>query len=239
MLEIKSLQKGKVGVAELDDALFAGRHNPVVLREAVLMYEANRRVGTASTLTRSEVKGTTHKMFRQKGTGRGRRGDRKAPGLRGGGVAHGPKPRDYSYSMPRKALRRALVIAMAGKLRDGEVMRWEGEALSGGKPSTRAVRAALEVLGAAGNALIVAPGAADRDLVLSVRNLPRVRVLPADEVTAYDIVAHRWVVFLDMGYEMLTARLETASQKTASQKTASQKTGSPDAGAAVEQGSAS
>ena len=97
MIEIKSLQQGKVGTTQLDDAVFAGRHNPVVLREAVLMYEANKRVGSHSTLTRSEVKGTTQKMYRQKGTGRGRRGDRKAPGLRGGGVAHGPKPRDYSY----------------------------------------------------------------------------------------------------------------------------------------------
>ena len=212
MLEIKSLQQGKVGVAQLDDAVFAGRHNPVVLREAVLMYEANRRVGTASTLTRSEVKGTTHKMFRQKGTGRGRRGDRKAPGLRGGGVAHGPKPRDFSYSMPRKALRRALVVAMAGKLRDGEVLRWEGDVLSGGKPSTRSVRDSLAALGAGENVLLVAPGAADQDLVLSVRNLPRVRVLPADDVSAYDVVAHRYVVFLDNAYEMLTARLDTGRQ---------------------------
>ena len=212
MLEIKSLQQGKVGVAQLDDAMFAGRHNPVVLREAVLMYEANRRVGTASTLTRSEVKGTTHKMFRQKGTGRGRRGDRKAPGLRGGGVAHGPKPRDFSYSMPRKALRRALVVAMAGKLRDGEVLRWEGDVLSGGKPSTKSVRASLKTLGAGENVLLVTPGAADQDLVLSVRNLPRVRVLPADDMSAYDVVAHRYVVFLDNAYEILTARLDSGRQ---------------------------
>lgn len=207
MIEIKSLQQGKVGTAQVDDAAFAGRHNPVVLREAVLMYEANKRVGTHSTLTRSEVKGTTHKMFRQKGTGRGRKGDRKAPGLRGGGVAHGPKPRDYSYSMPRKALRRALVVAMAGKLRDEEVLRWEGNALEGGKPSTKAVRTSLEVLGAADNALIVAPGAVDQDLVLSVRNLNRVKVLPAEEISAYDVVAHRYVVFLDDAYEMLCSRL--------------------------------
>jgi large subunit ribosomal protein L4 len=217
MIEIKMLQQGKVGVAQLDDALFAGRHNPVVLREAVLMYEANRRVGTASTLTRSEVKGTTHKMFRQKGTGRGRRGDRKAPGLRGGGVAHGPKPRDFSYALPRKALRRALVVAMAGKLRDGEVMRWTGETLTEGKPSTKSVRASLATLGAGDNALIVAPGAVDQDLVLSVRNLPRVRVLPADDVTAYDVVAHRWVVFLDNAYEMLSARLDTGRLGTGAQ----------------------
>ena len=207
MIEIKSLQQGKVGTTQLDDAAFAGRHNPVVLREAVLMYEANKRVGTHSTLTRSEVKGTTHKMFRQKGTGRGRKGDRKAPGLRGGGIAHGPKPRDYSYSMPRKALRRALVVAMAGKLRDGEVLRWEGSALAGGKPSTKAVRASLETLGAAQGALIVAPGVVDQDLVLSVRNLPRVKALPADEVTAYEVVAHRNVVFLDNAFEMLCSRL--------------------------------
>jgi len=207
MIEIKSLKKGKVGTTKLDDAAFAGRHNPVVLREAVLMYEANRRVGSASTKTRAEVKGSTKKIYRQKGTGRARHGDKKAPLMRGGGVAHGPKPRDYTYALPRKALRRALVVALAGKLRDGEVLRWEGGVDLGGKPSTKAVRRALETLGAGDGALIVAPGAVAEELVLSVRNLPRVRVLPADEVSAYHVVAHRWVVLLDDAYEMLCARL--------------------------------
>lgn len=207
MLEVKSLQGGKVGSATLDASPFEARENPVVLREAVLMYEARQRVGTHSTKTRSEIRGSTRKIFRQKGTGRARHGDRKAPGMRGGGIAHGPHPRDYGYSLPRKALAKALRIALSGKLRDGEVLRWEGAPISGEQPSTRTVRQGLEALGADGSALIVAPGPVDRALLLSVRNLPRVRVLPAAEISAYDVVRHRWLVLLDGAYEALRARL--------------------------------
>ena len=207
MVEIKSLQNGKIGTTKLDDAAFAGRFHPVVLREAVLMYEANRRVGTASTKTRSQIRGTTHKMYRQKGTGRARHGDRKAPGMRGGGIAHGPHPRDYSYSMPRKALRRALKVALAGKFRDSEVMRWEGKTVNGDKPSTKAVRLSLESLGAARSVLLVAPGEVDNNLLLSIRNLIRVRALPANEVSAYDLVSHKWLVLLDDAFESLCFRL--------------------------------
>lgn len=211
MAEIKTLKGGKVATSTVDDAPFAGRLHPVVLREAVLMYEANKRVGTASTKTRSEVRGTTKKDRRQKGAGAARRGDKKAPQFRGGGVAHGPKPRDYSYSLPRKALKRALLVAIAGKLKDEEVLRWEGAAAPDA-PSTKTVRGALEVLGAADSALIVAPEAVDRNLLLSVRNLPRVRALPATEISAYDVVYHRWVVLLDGAWEKIVERLGDAVQ---------------------------
>ena len=208
MLEVKSLQAGgNLGSATLDVAAFERRENPVVLREAVLMYEARRRVGTACTKTRSQVNGSTKKIFRQKGTGRARHGDRKAPSFRGGGVAHGPKPRDYSYSLPRKALVKALRIALSGKIRDGEVLRWEGSPISGGTPSTKTARLALEALGAADSALIVSAGEVDKALLLSVRNLQKVRALPAAEVSAYDAVRHHWLVLLDGAYEVLRARL--------------------------------
>ncbi|MFV1958148.1 MAG: 50S ribosomal protein L4 [Planctomycetota bacterium] len=207
MADVKSLSGDAVGTMALDVSAFEGRPNPVVLREAVLMYEARKRVGTASTKTRSEIRGTTHKMSRQKGGGRARHGDRKAPQFRGGGVAHGPRPRDYSYSMPRKALRRALRIALGGKLRDGEVVRWEGESLIGDKPSTKAVRTALDHLGAVDSALLVAAGPVEPGLLLSVRNLPRVRVLPASDVNAYDLVRHHWLVLLDGAYEVLCERV--------------------------------
>ena len=207
MTEIKSLRDGKVGTAQIDASAFEGRANPVVLREAVLMYEANRRVGTASTKTRSEINGSTKKIYRQKGTGRARHGDKKAPIFRGGGVAHGPHPRDYSYSLPRKALKRALKIALAGKIRDGEVFGWEGTPVAGDAPSTKAVRQSLETLGVGQHALIVAAGPVDRNLLLSVRNLPRVRALPAAEISAYDVVSHNRLVLLDGAFDALRARL--------------------------------
>ena len=215
MVEIKTLKAGEHGTSEVDDAPFSGRLHPVVLREAVLMYEARRRVGTASTKTRSEIVGSTKKIYRQKGTGRARHGDRKAPIFRGGGIAHGPKPRDYSYSLPRKALKRALRVALSGKLRDEEVLGWSGE-VAFDKPSTKSIRGILENLGAADNALIIAPDAVDRNLVLSVRNLPRVRALPAAEISAYDVVSHRWLIVLDGAWQKLVDRLEETAAGTES-----------------------
>lgn len=216
MAAIKTYRGGKVSEGELDDATFTfgERMRPAVLREAVIMYEANRRVGTVNTLSRRFVNGSGKKFQRQKHVGRARHGDRKAPQFRGGGVAHGPHPRDFSYSLPRKALRRALQVALAGKLRDGEVGRWEGATLD--RPSTKAARAVLADLGAVESALIVAEGPVDRDLLLSVRNLPRVKALPAAEVSAYEVVAHRSLVLLDGALEALVARISTSEEGSAS-----------------------
>jgi large subunit ribosomal protein L4 len=201
---VRSLKGERLGTATIDASAFGEGHHPVVLREAVLMYEANRRVGTAKVKSRSEVSGSTKKIYKQKHTGRARHGDKKAPIFRGGGIAHGPTPRDYSYSMPRKALKQALRVALAAKIRDGEVLRWEGLSLD--RPATAQVRRGLASLGAEASALIVSDGAADRNLLLSVRNLPRVRILPAAELNAHDVVAHRWIVLLDGAFEALRAR---------------------------------
>lgn len=213
MAQIKSYSNGSVGSAEIDDATFGERHNPVVLREAVLMYEANRRVGTHQTRTRRFVSGTSAKMYKQKHTGRARHGDRKAPLMRGGGVAHGPHPRDYSYSMPKKALKKALQVALASKIRDDELRMWSGASLD--KPSTKSVRGILEALDAGRSALIVAPGAVDTNLHLSVRNLPYVDARSAAEITAYDVVAHDHLVLLDGALDALQARLGAGDQNAA------------------------
>jgi large subunit ribosomal protein L4 len=205
MAAIKTYRNGKVGSSDVDDATFGTDHHPVVLREAVLMYEANRRTGTVNTLTRRFVSGSTKKIYKQKHTGRARHGDKKAPIFRGGGVAHGPHPRDFSYQLPRQALKRALQVALAGKLRDGEVCHWEAARFDA--PSTKAARAALLALGAARSALLVGEGPLDRNLLLSVRNLPRVKALPAAEVSAYDLVAHDHLVLLDGALDALVRRV--------------------------------
>jgi large subunit ribosomal protein L4 len=211
---IKALREGSLTEETVAPGALARVGHPVVLREAVLMYEANRRVGTASTRTRRFVSGTTRKWYKQKHTGRARHGDKKAPIFRGGGVAHGPHPRDHSWQMPRKALRGALRAALAGKLRDGEIVRWGPPTLDA--PSARGVRRALDVLGKGDAALILAAGPVDRNLLLSVRNLRRVRALPAAEATAHDVLAHRWVVLLDGAWEALQTRLAPADRGDAS-----------------------
>lgn len=210
MAVIKTYADGQVAEGDLDDATFTfgERMRPAVLREAVVMYEANRRVGTVNTLSRRFVNGSGKKFQRQKHVGRARHGDRKAPQFRGGGVAHGPHPRDFSYALPRKALKRALQVALAGKLRDGEVVRWQGASFD--EPSTKTARGVLADLGAETSALIVSDGPVERNLLLSVRNLRRVKALPAVEVSAYDVVAHRNLVLLDGALEALVARIATA-----------------------------
>jgi len=209
MATIRQLQGSSLAEASIDDAYFGERHNPVVLREAVLMYEANKRQGTASTRTRRFVSGSTKKIYKQKHTGRARHGDRKAPIFRGGGVAHGPHPRDFSYKMPRKALRKALQVALAGKVRDGEICQWDGAGL-GEKPSTKTIAKVLATLGDKPSALFVTAGPVDKNLLLSVRNLPYARALPANEVSAYDVVAHRHLVLLEGALEALHGRVTVA-----------------------------
>ena len=207
MASIKTFNGGKASEGSLDDATFSFGESmrPAVLKEAVIMYEANKRQGTLNTLSRRFVNGSGKKFQKQKHTGRARHGDRKAPIFRGGGVAHGPHPRDFSYAMPRKALKRALQVALASKLRDGQVSRWEGAHFDA--PSTKAAHSALAALDAAGSALVVSAGPVERNLLLSVRNLKRVRALPAAEVSAYDVVFHRELVLLDGAVEALVARI--------------------------------
>lgn len=164
-----------------------------LLKQVVLAYEANRRVGTASTKRRGEVTGSGRKLYRQKGTGFARMGDRRNPVRVGGGVAHGPRLRDYRQAIPRGMRRRALASALSGKLRDGEVRLLEGLSLA--EPKTRAVAQMLERMGCGGSCLLVLP-AYDGVVLKSVRNLPRVVVREAREVTAYDLLRYHQVVFV-------------------------------------------
>ncbi len=205
MSSIKTYSNGSVRDAAFDAATFGRRLRPAVLREAVQMYEANRRQGTVNTLSRRFVNGSSKKFLRQKGSGGARHGDRKAPSFRGGGVAHGPHPRSFGWSMPRKAKRRALQVALAGKLDAGSIVAWSGLSLDA--PSTKQVHGGLRALGAEGSALIVSAGAVDRNLLLSVRNMPRVRALPAAEISAWDVAFHRTLVLLDGALDVLRSRL--------------------------------
>src|SRR5881397_1529218 len=121
-LPIRNRQGESVGTVEVDPAEFGGKVNRQLLHEVVLMYLANQRAGTHSTLRRGEVAGSTKKLFRQKGTGNARAGTRRTNKRRGGGTAKGPKPRDYEYHLPRKAVRTATRMALLSKLQDKETV---------------------------------------------------------------------------------------------------------------------
>ncbi|MBN1443261.1 MAG: 50S ribosomal protein L4 [Planctomycetes bacterium] len=156
-----------------------------LLKDAVVMYAANRRRGTHDTKTRGDVTGSTRKLWRQKGTGRARAGSKKNPVWRGGGTIFGPHPRDYSYSINKKQKRLALSSALRSKFAEGRVLVLEGLDLDA--PRTRAVAGVLKALGVEGRCLI-GTAQVDRNLVLSTRNIPKVRAKVVSDLNAEDVL---------------------------------------------------
>ncbi len=177
----------KVDSVKIDEAVFGGTVNHAVLREAVLMYQANRRSGTASAKNRVAVCGSGAKPFRQKGTGRARQGSRGAPHHVGGGVAHGPVPRSYRYSMPKKARLAALKSAYLDKLQNATRII---DNIAIDAPRTSQVARLLKNLGVRGPCLIATLGASDA-VVKSTRNIPGVITKRIRDVNAYDLLRPR------------------------------------------------
>jgi large subunit ribosomal protein L4 len=190
-VEVLTMIGGKPGRTEVDTTFLGDKVLTRTLKSAVIMYEANKRTGTHDTLTRAEVARAKRPLFKQKHTGRARVRHPQVPQCRGGGVAHGPHPRDYSYAMPRKALKVALRSALLSKFQDGQAAIIDGFDLKG--PKTKSVAKALKDLKCEGSCLIVVDDAA-KDLVLSARNLRRVRVSEVSQLNAYDVVFHRNLV---------------------------------------------
>jgi len=200
-----------VGTVSVDTEAFGRRSPRRVQREAVLMYQANLRAGTHNTLDRSDVRCNIKKPWKQKHTGRARSGRKSSPLWRGGGVAHGPHPRDYSYALPRKALRVAARAAIAGKLRDDEVVF--ADALAFEKPSTKAAAAMLAKLSVERTCLVVT-AEHDENAFKSFRNLPGVHVLPASDVNAYEVLRHRHLLLTQESFDALRARLAAPARES-------------------------
>ncbi|HXG39696.1 MAG TPA: 50S ribosomal protein L4 [Candidatus Limnocylindrales bacterium] len=178
-----------VGTVELADRLFDAPVNEAVLHQAVVAQLAGRRIGTADTKTRGEVRGGGHKPWRQKGTGRARQGSRRAPHWAGGGTVFGPHPRSYAQKLPKKMRRLALVGALTAKLRDEAIKVVDAFGLEA--PRTRELVGVLEALGAGDGhrrrVLVVAPERVE-PLELSARNLPSVDVILADSLNVVDVL---------------------------------------------------
>ena len=193
----------EVGKVSLDEGIFATEVNDALLWETVRMQLANRRQGTHAVKNRSLVRGGGRKMWRQKGTGRARVGTRNSPLWRGGGVAFGPSPRDYSYSMPKKKKRAALRSALAAKARDGELVVVRDLGLE--EIKTKALAERLKALGVE-NGLVVIP-AKDEVIEKSARNLPKVKVLRVEGLNVYDVLKYDKLVLLESVVEKLEERL--------------------------------
>ncbi len=176
---------------EISDHVFDVPFNEAVVHQAVVRQRANARQGTASTKTRGEVTGSSHKLFRQKGTGNARAGSSKSPLRRGGGITFGPKPRSYRQTMPKKMRHLALRCVLSAKARDGELTILES--LSLGEPKTKEMIQILETLKVDSTALIVTdePKA---NVVKSSRNIPGIKTSPADLINVVDILSSKALV---------------------------------------------
>lgn len=173
---------------ELSEDVFGVRPNQGVVHQALVRQLANARQGTASTKTRAQVSGGGRKPFRQKGTGRARRGSSRTPLLRGGGVAFGPHPRSYRQAMPRKMRRLALRSVLSSKVAEGEMVVVEG--LTFEEPRTKEMARILAALGVSCSALIVT-AEPDANVYKSTRNLERIKTLPANLLNVVDLLSHK------------------------------------------------
>jgi len=182
----------ETGKIELDASTFGIEPNKAVMHQVVTAQLAARRSGTQSTKTRAEVRGGGAKPWRQKGTGRARHGSIRSPQWRGGGVALGPKPRDYSQRTPKKMIRLAVRSALSDRASSGRVVvvgDWGFEA-----PKTQEAVTALDALGTEGRVLIVAERT-DVNTWRSFANLGRAHVVSPGELNTYDVLVSDWVIF--------------------------------------------
>lgn len=200
-LPIYNLNREEVGSIEVSDNVFAVEVNHHLFYEVVKWQLAKRRAGTASTKGRSEVAGGGRKPYRQKGTGRARQGSRRAPNHVGGGVVHGPRPRSYAYRINKKVRRGALRSALSLRASQGRLIVVQDIELA--EPKTKVAAGIFGRL-ADGNALVV--DGPNRNLQLSVRNLPKVKYLNADGFNLYDVLKHQYLVLS----EPVVRRLEGA-----------------------------
>ena len=191
-IDVKSATGKKAGTADLEESWFGIEPNVPVMHQVVTAQLAARRRGTHNTLTRAEVRGGGAKPWRQKGTGRARAGSSTGPHWRGGGVAHGPKTRNYAQRTPKKMIRLALRSALSDRAAEDRVLvvdDWGFDA-----PSTKAALSALAALNLEGKVLVVL---GDDDVVAlkSFRNLPSIQTIRSRELNAYDVLVNDWVVF--------------------------------------------
>jgi large subunit ribosomal protein L4 len=208
-VDVFDLTGAKAGELELADEVFAAEINEALLYEAVRQYNATRRAGTHKTKTRHEVAGSGKKLWKQKGTGRARMGSIRSPLWRHGGTSHGPQPRDYSYSLPKKMTLGALRSALSAKLRDGELAVISSFEL--GDHKTKNLKATLTKLEATKKVLIVDNGE-NRNLALSTRNLEGVELVASHEVQVYDLLNATRVLVSRTAAEKLSKALSTKTE---------------------------
>ena len=208
-IEVRDATGSKAGTVDLPAELFDVTANIPLIHQVVVAQLAAKRQGTHSAKTRAEVSGGGKKPYRQKGTGRARQGSTRAPQFTGGGVVHGPKPRDYSQRTPKKMIAAALRSALSDRARNDRIHAVT-EVISGQTPSTKSAKDFLATLTDARKVLIVI-GRSDEVSAKSVRNLPGVHVISPDQLNTYDVLNADDLVF---SVEALNAYIAAGSAQT-------------------------
>lgn len=183
----------EVGKYEISPEDISATVNKQLLHDVVVMYQASARQGTHKTKSRSEVAGSGKKMYRQKGTGNARAGSRRSNIRRGGGHAFAIRPRDYSYRLPRKAVRAATRMAIAGKIRDEQVVVIDKLAMEA--PKTSAIVSMLKGMGLEGATALIATAGVSPEVYRSARNIQGVSVMPVDDLNALEVLKPQRVLF--------------------------------------------
>jgi large subunit ribosomal protein L4 len=202
-IELKNITGKAVGSIDLDDAVFGAEVHEHLLWEAVKWQLAKRRAGTASTKRMGEVRGTTKKIWKQKGTGQARHGARKAPIFVGGGSVFGPKPRDYEYDMPRKAKKAALRAALSLRASEQKIVVLDSFTTDG---KTKSVAAAIKALG--GNKTLLVDAKTNENLVRGAKNLAASQWLAPEGLNVYDILRHDTLVLTQDAAKAVTEALK-------------------------------
>ncbi|OCC15049.1 LSU ribosomal protein L4p (L1e) [Dissulfuribacter thermophilus] len=204
-LDVYNSNKEKVGQIEVSDTVFGVEVKSGLIQEVVRWQMARRRQGTACTKNRSEVSGSGRKPFRQKGTGRARAGSNTSPLWKRGGTVFGPKPRDYSYSLPKKVRKLGLRMALSGKVKDSKL--WVLRDFGLEQIKTKEVVSILKRFGIE-KAVIITSGS-DEKLEKSARNIPYVKVLRHEGLNVYDLVRYSDVLIHEPAMELIEKRLQS------------------------------
>ncbi len=193
-IPVYSLTGEVVRQIEVSDLVFGVPFNEAVVHQAMVSQQANARQGTASTKTRGNVRGSTRKLYRQKGTGYARAGSKKSPLRRGGGITFGPHPRSYHQALPKKMRRLALRCVLSAKAGDGELK--VVEELNFTEPKTKKMIEVLSALGVDSSALIVTPEP-EENVIKSARNLAEIKTMPASVLSVLDILSYKTLLMTE------------------------------------------
>ncbi len=204
-LPINNLAGKEVGKVDLDEKVFDGKVNKALLHQATVMYMANKRQGTANTKTRAHVSGGNSKPWRQKGTGRARIGSSRSPLWRKGGIVFGPHPRDYSYQLPQKMKKKALICSLNSRLNDNLVKILEELKVDSGK--TKDFANIIQALSLQKKTLFVCDNPQE-SVLRSSRNIESVNLKRPETINALDVLLHKNIVITKKALGELTARLQ-------------------------------